>query len=307
MIISFIMTVFNGDIDKIKDSIESVLRQTNNSYELIVIDNGSTDIEVKNFLNKYKYKYKLININKNIGYCGGRQKGIDLSSGELIAFIDSDDTITENYVEIIFSEYDNDVDLYFLPFNMYKYRENKMVFLGKRFTKIKKTGVLPVKKINHSKLKYCAAWTRVISKNFLESNKISFFIDESNTIEDFYYHMVCLSNANYIKMLNEYDLYNYFDWKNSTKDFLDSSATIIEAFKKIKSELNDKHKIKIANNILYGAIKSFSTVQYLKNIVLFNKTFNIFLSSKLFFNQLLRFFFRFIKLCYKKTIKKLFN
>ncbi|BAU64180.1 glycosyl transferase family protein [Stanieria sp. NIES-3757] len=73
----------------ISQAIESVINQTYKNYEIIVIDDGSTDNTqaiIKPYLNKIRYFYQT-----NQGAAEARNKGLDLARGELIAFLDADD------------------------------------------------------------------------------------------------------------------------------------------------------------------------------------------------------------------------
>ncbi|UKI56577.1 MAG: glycosyltransferase [Treponema succinifaciens] len=75
----------------ILDSINSVLNQTYKNIELIVVDDCSTDDteEILKSINDSRIKY--VKLEKNSGACIARNKGIELSTGEFIAFNDSDD------------------------------------------------------------------------------------------------------------------------------------------------------------------------------------------------------------------------
>lgn len=88
-LVSIIMPVFNGE-NFVKKAIQSVLAQTYTNYELIIIDDGSTDGSypvIKPFLNKkIQYIYQ-----ENIGVAAARNTGISVSAGELIALLDQDD------------------------------------------------------------------------------------------------------------------------------------------------------------------------------------------------------------------------
>ena len=70
-------------------AIESVLRQTYRDYEIIVIDDGSTD-NTKDVLSKYNGRIKYV-YQPNQGISNARNHGIRVSAGEYIAFLDSDD------------------------------------------------------------------------------------------------------------------------------------------------------------------------------------------------------------------------
>ena len=73
----------------IKEAVDSVLSQKFVDFELIVVDDGSTD-NTQDILNKYKNNIKVLKHN-NQGVSAARNKGIALASGRFIAFLDSDD------------------------------------------------------------------------------------------------------------------------------------------------------------------------------------------------------------------------
>ncbi len=73
----------------IRRSIDSVLSQTYTHFELIVVDDGSTD-DTSEILASYGHAVKPIPM-KNAGVSAARNRGIRESSGSLIAFLDSDD------------------------------------------------------------------------------------------------------------------------------------------------------------------------------------------------------------------------
>ncbi len=81
----------------IKDAVESVLNQTYQDFELIVIDDGSTD-NSKEVLIGYKDKLRYI-YQDNQGRSSARNLGIRLAKGEYIAFLDSDDVWFPNKLE----------------------------------------------------------------------------------------------------------------------------------------------------------------------------------------------------------------
>jgi len=87
----------------IVEAMESVVNQTFNDFECIIINDGSTDNTeevVINWIskdNRFKYFYQ-----KNSGLSNARNRGIFLSSGLYILPLDSDDKISENYLEKCF-------------------------------------------------------------------------------------------------------------------------------------------------------------------------------------------------------------
>lgn len=89
-LVSVIIPTYNrGQL--ILDSINSVLNQTYKNIELIVVDDCSTDDTEKTVKSIDDSRIKYIKLEKNSGACVARNKGIEISRGEFIAFNDSDD------------------------------------------------------------------------------------------------------------------------------------------------------------------------------------------------------------------------
>ncbi|NES76795.1 MULTISPECIES: glycosyltransferase family A protein [unclassified Okeania] len=111
-LISIIIPVYNGD-RYISEAINSVLQQTYNPIEIIVIDDGSTDKTaevVKSFGSVLKYFYQ-----ENSGTATARNSGISLAKGNFFAFLDADDIWVENKLKIQMEIFNNnpEVDLVF--------------------------------------------------------------------------------------------------------------------------------------------------------------------------------------------------
>lgn len=99
-LISIITTLYNYK-QYICDLIESVLKQTHTNWELIIVDDASTDnpIDViKPYLKDKRIKY--IRFSKNKGYSVAKNEGIIASQGEYIVMIDADDMLTEKSLEV---------------------------------------------------------------------------------------------------------------------------------------------------------------------------------------------------------------
>ena len=86
--VSVIIPVYNG-AKFIKNAIDSVIDQTNQNFEIIVIDDGSTD-NTPNILKGYGDKIRY-NTQENKGQAHAINQGLEMSEGEYIAYLDSDD------------------------------------------------------------------------------------------------------------------------------------------------------------------------------------------------------------------------
>lgn len=92
-LISIIMPAYNDEIT-ISESIESIINQSYENWELIIVDDGSTD-NTKHIIEKYLEKDKRIRYiyQNNTGVSGARNKGIKNSLGNFIKLCDSDDIL----------------------------------------------------------------------------------------------------------------------------------------------------------------------------------------------------------------------
>lgn len=110
MKISIITVVWNNK-DTIKDAIESVLNQTYQDIEYIVVDGASSDGTVE-IVKSYGDKISKFISERDKGIYDGLNKGISLASGDIIAFLHSDDLYENNIiVEDIVKEFFKDSSL----------------------------------------------------------------------------------------------------------------------------------------------------------------------------------------------------
>ena len=96
VIVSIIIPVYNTK-NYIKFALQSVLRQTYRNWELILIDDGSTDGSSV-ICDEYKTKDKRIHVvhKLNSGVSETRNRGLDVATGKYVLFLDADDYWTDN-------------------------------------------------------------------------------------------------------------------------------------------------------------------------------------------------------------------
>jgi glycosyltransferase involved in cell wall biosynthesis len=94
-LVSVIMPVFNS-AEYLDSAINSILNQTYENIELLIIDDGSSDKSVEIINSFDSLKIKFFQNEKNIGVSATRNRAIDLSKGKYLALMDSDD-ISPNY------------------------------------------------------------------------------------------------------------------------------------------------------------------------------------------------------------------
>lgn len=139
---SIIVPVYNCEL-YIEECIAGILAQTYQNYELIVVDDGSTDASVKLVQEMLAGKKNCqIVQNQHGGVCKARNSGLELSKGEYICFVDADDIIFKDYLEkmaVVAVKSHPDV-IYFLT----KYgvdKNERRTFAGKCVEELDKCGI----------------------------------------------------------------------------------------------------------------------------------------------------------------------
>src|SRR5690348_4514160 len=86
-----------------KDCYDSIIAQSYNNWEAIIIDDKSTDnsIELINRLIRLDPRFKLIENDKNYGCGYTKRRCVELSSGEVCGFLDPDDALENEALEVM--------------------------------------------------------------------------------------------------------------------------------------------------------------------------------------------------------------
>ena len=102
MKISIIIPVYNAG-KFIGKCLDSIVSQTFSEFEVICIDDGSTD-ESSSILSEYASQYKNITVirQKNIGQGPTRNLGVSLAVGKYIKFVDADDYLHPDALQILY-------------------------------------------------------------------------------------------------------------------------------------------------------------------------------------------------------------
>jgi len=176
--ISIIIPVYNTGI-YLKQCIDSIICQSFNDYEMILVDDGSKDNSPA-ICDTYSLEYPFIQTihQTNMGVAAARNTGIEKAAGEYLLFLDSDDFIKEEALQLIINTvYENAaVDVIFL--------EAEKVFANGS-TEMLNDGYKREEIVNHSRNdvfkhlgelnKYPgAAWSKLIRKNIVIENRLSF-------------------------------------------------------------------------------------------------------------------------------------
>lgn len=130
--VSVIVPVYN--VEKyIGKCIESIIKQTFHNFEVIIIDDESPDnsIDIVKKMTKKDDRFKIIS-QKNRGLGGARNTGIDNAKGEYLFFLDSDDYIEEDTLEMLVN-YMKSKDVDIVVFDYCKVKEDGEVISSPKF------------------------------------------------------------------------------------------------------------------------------------------------------------------------------
>lgn len=96
VLVSIVIPCYNAEL-YISESIESALYQTYKNCEVIVVNDGSTDLSLQ-IINSYNGRIKIID-QANKGGCAARNRGLDFARGEFVQFLDADDRLSPGCIE----------------------------------------------------------------------------------------------------------------------------------------------------------------------------------------------------------------
>lgn len=199
--IAVIMPVYNGE-DFLDESIQSILNQTCSDFQLICVNDSSTDKSI-DILNKYKEQDSRVIVltKENAGPGEALNYGIKNSQSEYLCFIDQDDKYAPNYLERMLyhiEKYKLDVCFTSASFMYENGTLEKIPYFSTKGNFVK---------INHKYkeklyMSRIPQWTKIISRKYL--NKYSFvFPNKENKAHDLPFHLALLFFSNNIGILNE--------------------------------------------------------------------------------------------------------
>jgi glycosyltransferase involved in cell wall biosynthesis len=106
-LISIVVPVYNVE-QYLQKCIDSIINQSYINLEIILVDDGSTDRSGSICDDYQNIDERILTIHKqNGGLSDARNKGLEIASGELIAFVDSDDWLPNNHIQILYDALKN--------------------------------------------------------------------------------------------------------------------------------------------------------------------------------------------------------
>lgn len=269
--ISVIIPMYNVE-NYIEQCITSIENQTYQNLEIIMVDDGSSDLtlmKAKQLKEKYN-NIKLIS-QKNGGQAKARNIGLSVAKGEYISFIDADDFISKKMYEIMLSKMKkNNLDLIeanyqdvFMQKNKYgiKYTikniDENSIYNGKEYFELKPS------------LSPC---NKLYSFNYLK--KINFKCSEGHYAEDAYDTSNIILKSSRIMYIDEVVYYYRRDNENSTRNNSNidrriklgkDKLYISNRLEELRKELKIKKGTYLSNIIVRNSLGSFVSPLFFKS------------------------------------------
>ena len=215
--ISIVMPCYNVE-DYIDECLNSIFSQSFKDYEIIAVNDSSTDLTLK-ILNDYEKKYKCLHVytQKNKGAGAARNYGLTKAVGKFVLFMDSDDFLEPNALQILNdATKKEDVDAYYYNYYRFdhKFHTKTKVQLYKEYTTsfTSKNLTIPYQYIDVESEKInlirneVAPWNKLYRKDFILKNDIKF--DELYNVNDRTFYYAALLKSKKIIFINSY-LINY--------------------------------------------------------------------------------------------------
>lgn len=202
--ISVIIPVYNTE-KYLDECIKSVLNQTYQDFELILVDDHSTDnspLIIKKYL-KQDSRIKAVTNKNSHGAGGARNTGIELSSGKYLAFLDSDDYYLPNFLEkMLLTQKQNDTDIvisyYYNLFNENTFIDKLNFNYG--FEPLNLFSKKSIPKYLFNVVSY-PIWNRLYKKDYL--TKYNLYFEEVLCGEDGLFNTLSTFLADKIELLQE--------------------------------------------------------------------------------------------------------
>lgn len=242
--VSVIVPVYNTE-KYLPRCIDSILAQTFTDFELILINDGSSDNSGA-ICDEYAAKDKRITVihKENGGVSSARNKGIEIAQGEWIAFVDSDDYIANNMLTSFKIKSEDNTDIKIGRITSLGYNANVSGPISDRTISIDEL------RLYTKQLNIQSPCSKLYKSSIIQNFKITF--DKNIRVsEDLLFNIEVLLNCSHISFYNNANYYYDKSVEFSSKHYL-SADELHYNLKKITSALNSFEKL---TNNNYDEIK----------------------------------------------------
>lgn len=182
-LVSVIVNVYNCK-EYLPTSLGSVRQQTYQNLEVILVDDCSTDGSGE-FCDEYcklDPRFRVIHHEKNTGVSGPRNTGLKSAHGEYIYFIDGDDYLHAEAIEVLFDAI-KETGLELAAFDFYWHasmNEDTKYIRDKKPVEVVSTETMIFEMLSKVDLRWCVVWNKLYRRSILEG----FFFNDYYSIQD---------------------------------------------------------------------------------------------------------------------------
>ncbi|MGX7328548.1 glycosyltransferase family 2 protein [Enterococcus bulliens] len=237
-LISIIVPVYNAE-KYIEKCLNSLLEQTYENIEILVIDDGSKDDSKRKILklmsedSRIRYIYT-----ENSGVSNARNLGIKESNGYFFMFVDSDDFVHQNFCEFMYTRIKKDkTDICFC--NFFLIDKKKRIVSNK-------LPIYPEKILSQKEAIYSVigsrgykgfVWNKIYSKNLISKNT---FYEDIHYLEDMLFNVNLLSNVKRISVIQEALYYYTINPESAVNNFSAKQLTYLDGLNEVKKVIKNK-------------------------------------------------------------------
>lgn len=239
--ISIIIPVYNAE-DYMERCINSVIDQTYQDIEIILIDDGSNDRSGK-ICDKYQMidnRVKVIH-KENQGVSAARNTGIDIATGDFIGFVDADDYIEKDMYEYLYKIINqNNADIAICNYDNVNdnFHSSLGSYMSKNMIMKSSEAIENVLKTNGFK---GYLWNKLFRVELLKNNQKYIRLDPDISIcEDLLFVCKCISRSKTI-VYSPLIKYHYYNNKQSVlrSNFNRNNLSILKAYEQIEEIINE--------------------------------------------------------------------
>ena len=255
---SIIVPVYNAET-YLKKCLDSILKQKFTDFEVIVINDGSTDGSYK-IVDSYDDKRVKQYAKENGGVSDARNMGISKVKGKYFMFVDADDYINENALGIIDMSIKEDIDILSFNIKTVDYKGKTLINIYKpSFHEI--NGEEAIKKMIEEAVLFDTPVAYVYRTEYFKDNDFKYAVGRNH--EDFGLTPLVIAKANKVRAIDDY-LYYYLQSENSITRNDSNEASVKRAYDmlyhydnllKIVSKTKMKRKTKdLFNSFIANAV-----------------------------------------------------
>lgn len=242
-LISIIVPVYNGD-KYLSRCVDSILSQTFQDFELLLVDDGSKDIS-SDICDNYAAKDQRIKVfhKKNGGVSSARNIGLNHAKGEWIAFIDADDYVKESYLANLWEHSQKQVDLVISYAEIHNGDDINKESYPSKFVDDMNFEIMFIENDMHW---HTSPWSKLYKRNIIEKHNLR-FCEGMHIGEDavFLYSYMLYSNKIYISNDTDYCYFAYTPGSLTKRvNSLDSEILAYNQIRTIVESMIIKKKIK---------------------------------------------------------------